>query len=76
MPNETEAMALALVRLLYEATEGVPLQWRMFQELDSDAEVAMKFAGAQGWILADDSRGIALTEAGRQIAEDLGPPLQ
>lgn len=76
MANETEAMALALVRLLFETTEGESLQWRMFRELDSDAEEAMKFAATRGWILTDDSRGITLTETGRQIAEDLGSSLQ
>lgn len=76
MPNEAEAMALALIRLLFEATEGESLQWRMFRKLDSDAEEAMKFAVRRGWILSDDSRGITLTEAGRRIAEELGRSLQ
>ena len=34
MPSETEALALHLVRAVYNATDGRPMQWRSLEGLD------------------------------------------
>lgn len=76
MPNETEAMALALLRLLYDAKGGEPRRWQTVRRLDGATDDAIRFAQAHGWIQVDDGRGIALTLVGHQLAEDLAQPLQ
>lgn len=53
----------------------MPMQWRTIKQPDGPTERAVAFATARSWIEVDDMRGIALTDAGRQIAEDLGKPL-
>lgn len=75
MPNETEAMALALVRLLHEATDGDLTQWRTIRRLDSGTDGAVAFAFDQGWLQRDESGRVALTDAGREIAQAIGRPL-
>lgn len=76
MPNETQAMALALLRVLHDATDGEPLRWQNVRRLDGATDEAIRFAQARGWIEIEDGRGIALTVAGHQLAEDLAQPLQ
>ena len=48
MPNETESLALRLVRALYDSTEGRPQQWRMLTEVDGMTAEAIVFAVARG----------------------------
>ena len=73
MPNDTEAMALALIRLLHEATDGEAMRWQTIRLID-ETEDAIVFALQQGWLLIDGNRA-ALTDLGCSIAEDLGRPL-
>lgn len=73
MPNDTEAMALALVRLLHEATNGEPLQWQAIRMIDGIGD-ALLFGFQQGWLLLDGDRA-ALTELGCSVAEEVGRPL-
>jgi len=75
MPNETEAMALALIRLMHEATDGKVMQWRRIRRLDGATEEAVAFAIGRGWLLADTRRRISLTALGLRLAEELGKPL-
>ena len=50
MPNETEAMAFALIRLLHEATDGDSMQWRTIRRLDgaTDGAVARSLPNEAG----------------------------
>ncbi|WP_428658919.1 hypothetical protein [Reyranella sp.] len=73
MPNDTESMALALLRLLHEATDGEPMQWQTVRLIDG-IEGALLFAVQNGWLVIDGNRA-ALTVLGCSIAEDLGRPL-
>jgi hypothetical protein len=75
MPNDTEAMALALIRLLHEAIDGEAMQWHPLRRIDDATEEAVAFAAERGWVLVDDSRRVALTNRGRRLAEELGRPL-
>jgi hypothetical protein len=74
MPNDTEAMALALIRLLHEVTDGKAMQWHTLRRIDG-TEGAIAFAVRHGWMLIDDSRSAALTDLGCSVAEELGRPL-
>ena len=74
MPNETEAMALALIRLLHEATEGAGM-WRTLRRLDGATDAAVALAAERGWLERDDTGRVALTDAGRELAQELGRPL-
>lgn len=73
MPNDTEAMALALIRLLHEASDGEAMQWHTIRPIDG-IEGAIVFALQQGWLLIDGNRA-ALTDLGFSIAAELGRPL-
>jgi hypothetical protein len=75
MPNETEAMAIALIRLLHEATDGDSMPWRTIRRLDGATEEAVALAAERGWLQRDDFGRVALTDTGREIAEGLGGPL-
>jgi hypothetical protein len=75
MCDETEAMALAIIRLMHESTGGEAMQWRTLRQIDVDTDVAVALAVQRGWAIVDDNRGIALTEIGCQLAEELGRPL-
>jgi hypothetical protein len=76
MSNETEAMAFALIRLLHEATDGDSMQWRTIRRLDgAAADGAVALATKRGWLQRDASGRVALTEAGREVAEELGRTL-
>jgi len=46
MASETESLALRLVRAVYNATDGRPMQWRMVQ---SDASKPRRQASATPW---------------------------
>jgi hypothetical protein len=72
MASETESLAVQLVRALYDATNGLPMQWRMLEELDGATTDAIEFAVARGWVRVEGGHSIALTETGRQLAKDLG----
>jgi hypothetical protein len=74
MPNDTEAMALALMRLLHEATDGEAMQWQAIRLIDG-TEDAIAFAVRKGWMLTDGSGRAALTDLGCSLAEELGRPL-
>lgn len=75
MGDETEAMALAIIRLMHEATDGEAMQWRTLRRIDVDTDAAVALAVRRRWVVVDDGRGIALTEIGCQLAEELGRPL-
>ena len=75
MSNETEAMAFALIRLLHEATDGNSMPWRTIRRLDDATDGAVTLATERGWLQRDDSGRVALTDAGREVAQTLGWPL-
>ena len=46
MSSESETLALHLVRVLYDSSDGLPQLWRMLGELDAAAAEAIQFAVA------------------------------
>ena len=75
MPTETESMALALIRLLHEATDGDSMPWRTIRRIDGATDGAVALAAERGWLQRDDSGRVALTDVGREVAEALRGPL-
>ena len=72
MPSETEPLAVQLVRALYDVPDGRPMQWHKIEHLDGATADAIEFAAARGWVQIEGGHSIALTESGRQLAEELG----
>jgi hypothetical protein len=68
MASETETVALRMLCVLYDATDGLPLLWRMSVESDRKTADAIEFAVAQGWVIVEDGYSICLTDAGRHHA--------
>jgi hypothetical protein len=71
MPSETESLAVQLVRALNDTPDGRPMQWRKIEQLDGATADAIEFATARGWVQVEGGH-VALTEAGRLLARDLG----
>jgi hypothetical protein len=71
MARETESLAVQLVRALYGAPDGRPMQWHKIEQLDGATADAVEFAAARGWVQIEGGHSIALTEAGRLLAKDL-----
>jgi hypothetical protein len=69
MPSESETLALRLVRVLYESSDGLPQQWRMLEKLDAATAEAIQFAVARGWVVVQAGRLVCLTDAGRRLLE-------
>jgi hypothetical protein len=69
MPSDTESLALQLVRSLYDATDGLPQQWRMLEELEAPTMDAIMYAMTRGWVIIEAGHSICLTDAGRRLME-------
>jgi hypothetical protein len=69
MSSETETLALHLVRVLYESSDGLPQQWRMLEKLDAATAEAIQFAVARGWVVVQAGRLVCLTDGGRRLGE-------
>jgi hypothetical protein len=71
MASETETLALHLVRAQDDAPDGRPMQCRKIEQVDGATADAVEFAAERGWVQVEGGY-IALTEAGRLLAKDLG----
>jgi hypothetical protein len=69
MPSDTESLALQLVRVLHDATDGLPQQWRMLEELEAPIMDAIMYAITRGWVIVEAGNSICLTDAGRRLME-------
>ena len=70
MTPEVEALALHLLRALYDATGGRPQQWRSLAGLwkGTESDAAVQLAIDKGWLLLEDGHSICLTDEGRRKA--------
>jgi hypothetical protein len=71
MASDTESLAVQMVHALSDAPDGRPMQWRKIEHLDFSTADAIEFAIARGWVQVKSGH-IALTDAGRLLAKDLG----
>ena len=70
MPKRIEVLALHLVRAVYNATDGQPMQWRSLEGLVvPETAEAVRYAEERGWILVRDGHSVCLTEAGRRLMD-------
>lgn len=71
MPSKPEALALHLMRALYDATAGRPMQWRSLAGISEVAETieAVQWAVDRGWLLVEGGHSVALTDEGRRACE-------
>lgn len=71
MPSKPESLALHLMRALYDATGGRPMQWRSLAGISDVAETqeAVQLAVDRGWLLVEGGHSVALTDEGRRACE-------
>ena len=68
MPKRIEVLALHLVRAVYNATDGQPMQWPSLEGLDlPESAEAVRYAVTRGWMLVQGGHSVCLTDAGRRI---------
>ena len=68
MPSETKSLAVQLVRAVYNATDGRPMEWHSPEGLDlPESAEAVRYAVTRGWILVQGEHSVCLTDAGRRI---------
>jgi hypothetical protein len=67
--NRTRPNSQPCTRALCDATDGLPQQWRMLEELDGATADAIVFAVARGWMIVEAGHSIRLTDAGRRLME-------
>jgi len=68
MPTKPESLALHIMRSLYDATGGRPLQWRSLAGISDVAETreAVQHAVDHGWLLIEGGHSVCLTDEGRR----------
>lgn len=71
MPSKPEALALHIMRALYDATAGRPMQWRSVAGISDVAETreAVQLAVGRGWLLVEGGHSVCLTDEGRRACE-------
>lgn len=69
MPSKPETLALHIMRALYDATGGRPMQWRSLAGLSDVAETreAVQLTVDRGWLLVEGGHSVCLTDEGRQV---------
>lgn len=70
MPSKTEALALHLMRALYDSTTGRPMQWRSLAGISEGGvtQEAVQLAVDRGWLLVEGGHSVCLTDEGRRLA--------
>jgi len=71
MPSKPEALALHIMRTLYDATAGRPMQWRSLAGISDVAETveAVQLAVDRGWLLVEGGYSVCLTDEGRRVCQ-------
>jgi len=70
MPRQTQSLAIHLIRGLYDAAEGRPMQWRSLDDFDVLQTVeAVRYATTRGWIQVESGNRVCLTDAGWRLTE-------
>src|SRR5216683_1882184 len=64
----TETLAIQLIRVLYDATDGKPAQWRSLGGLNvPEMPGVVRYALTRGWLMVEDGHRVCLTDAGRRL---------
>ncbi len=68
MASGTETLAIQLIRVLYDATDGKPAQWRSLGGLNvPEMPGVVRYALTRGWLMVEDGHRVCLTDAGRRL---------
>jgi len=71
MPSKPEALALHIMRALYDATGGRPMQWRSLAGISdvADTREAVQLAVDRGWLQVEGGHSVCLSDEGRRRCE-------
>jgi hypothetical protein len=64
---EIERRARAVVKALYEATDGWPMRWCILAFVRGASEEALQYAVDRNWVMVGEGTTACLTDAGRQL---------
>jgi hypothetical protein len=65
--REVERHARAIVKALYEATDGQPMQWCILAFVRADSDEAFQYAVDCNWVMRGEGNNACLTDEGRKL---------
>ena len=70
MASGAAILALELIRVLYDATDRQPAQWRSREGLGvAGSPEAVRYALTRGWLMVQDGDSVCLTDSGRALTQ-------
>jgi hypothetical protein len=76
MASGAAILALELIRVLYDATDRQPAQWRSLERLGvAGSPEAVRYALTRGWLMVQDGDSVCLTDSGLALNQLVIPPL-
>ena len=76
MASGAATLALELIRVLYDATDRQPAQWRSLEALGvAGSSEAVRYALTRGWLMVQDGDSVRLTDSGLALNQLVIPPL-
>ena len=76
MTSGAAILALELIRVLYDATDRQPAQWRSLERLGvAGSPEAVRYALTRGWLMVQDGDSVCLTDSGRALTQLVILPL-
>jgi hypothetical protein len=64
---EIEGRARAIVKALYEATDGRPMRWCILAFIRGDSDEALQYAVDRKWVIRGEGNTACLTDEGRKL---------
>jgi hypothetical protein len=64
---EVERYARAIVKALYEATDGQPMRWCILAFVRGDSDEALQHAVDCNWVIRGEGNAACLTDERRQL---------
>ena len=64
---EIERHARAIVKALYEATDGQPMRWCVLAFVRGASDEALQYAVDCNWVMRGDGNNACLTDEGRKL---------
>jgi hypothetical protein len=64
---EVERHARAIVRALYEATDGQPMRWCILAFVRGASDEALQYAVDCNWVMRGEGNNACLTDEGRKL---------
>jgi hypothetical protein len=65
--QEIERRARAIVKALYEATDGRPMRWCILAFVRGDSDEALQYAIDRNWVIRGEGNTACLTDEGRKL---------